>query len=244
MLWESDYEPEELRLEWFGKDATRSVAASADGTAASLRDENIKLHAIIQELRKKVFKLSNNGGYVQRVPKQIPTALRKLDDWEWLQSIDSAIAQLPRMSEEVVPSLKDTNFCKGAIKFDLHYGDCSVVASTVLGHCQSAVENIFGRHPAIFKIGLTKSPVPRWNNKVYGYLHDVHEKWTAMKILFVHSEALPAGLVEAALIQYFEGTPGCRNINRGGEGVDKNCPGPYFTYVVYRLLIPPARSCS
>ena len=244
VLWESENDPEDLRVEWFGKQAPPTVAAAVDATTASLREENVKLRGIIQELQKQVFKLSNNAEYVQRAPKKLPTMTRKLGDWDWLNNIDPSIAKLPRMMEEVVPSLKETHFGRGAIKFDLHYGNCAVVASTVLAHCQASVESIFARHPAIFKIGLTKCPVPRWNNKVYGYLHDVHEKWSSMKILFVHSEALAAGLVEAALIQYFQGVPGCRNINQGGEGVDKNCPGPYFTYVVYRVLTPPAQSCS
>ena len=243
LLWESDQDNEDLRKEWFGKTVSPAAVHAVEQT--TVQEENAKLRIIIQDLRKQVTKLSNSAEYVRRpLTNRTPTLRNKSDDWHWLHNIDQSVAQMPRMVSEVVPSLRASNFCNGCLKFDMHYGDSGVAASTVLAHCQASIENIFCRHPAIFKIGLTKSPVPRWNNNVYGYANDRYEKWAGMKVLFVHSEAFPAGLVESALIQHFQGVPGCRNVNLGGEGVDKSCPGPYFTYVVFRVLTPPARSCT
>ena len=247
VLWDSDTtdDPEELRREWFGRrpPSPRRVVQEliADSASESLREENAKLRVIIQSLKKQVSKLMTSGGYTCRVPKRPVKDLRReeLDRWYWLRNMDLQLARLPRMVDEILPSLESSNFCSDAISFHYQVGDSALVASAVLSQCQAAIENLYARHPAIFKIGLTKSPVARWGNPSYGYASDKYDKWTGMKVLFAHKEPLAAGLVESALIQHFMSVPGCRNVNPGGEGVDQNCPGPYFTYVVFRVLVPP-----
>ena len=257
LLWDSDdtCDPSALRDEWFGKHERRSstvldsqprVLACGTDKCTQLEEENTKLRQIIATLQSRLRKVAgDDGGYrkvAARGTNRYLCPASKVDPWYWLHYIDPSVASLPRMVEDIVPSLESTNFCNGAVKFNVHHGDSAVAASTVLAHCQSVIEGFYSRHPAVFKIGLTKSPVPRWNNGTYGYACDSYDKWTGMVVLFVHSEALPAGLVESALIQHFKSVPGCRNVNQGGEGVSKDCPGPYFTYVVYRVLTPPPRA--
>ena len=251
VLWdtESTDDPEELRKAWFGErpPSYKRVVPDlvAESSSDNLQEENAKLHTIIKNLKKQaqLSKPIKGDGYSCRVPKKLTNSalLQKLDRWHWLQNMDQQVAQLPRMVEEIVPSLESSNFCNDAISFDVQVGDSALVASSVLAQCQSTIEGFYARHPAIFKIGLTKSPVARWSNAAYGYAHDKYDKWSGMKVLFAHKEGLAAGLVEAALIQYFMSVPGCRNVNPGGEGVDQNCPGPYFTYVVFRVLVPPPK---
>ena len=203
----------------------------------------MKLHIIIQGLRKQLQKLTTKDVLcMYRAPTATaPIPTKVMDPWHWYRNMDQELASLPRMVQEIVPSLETTNFSSGEISFHLHLGDSATAGSAVLQHCHSIVNNLFSRHPAIFKIGLTKSPLARWQNPVYGYKNDRYDKWTGMKVIFAAKEALPAGLVESALIQHFLSVPGCRNVNPGGEGVDRSCHGPYFTYVVYRVLVPPSR---
>ena len=253
VLWdtESTDDPEELCKAWFGvrppspKQVVRDLVAESSSAHDNFQEENAKLRMIIQSLKKQVqlSKPVTGDGYCCRVPKKLTNSAlsHKLDRWHWLQNMDQQVAQLPRMVEDIVPSLESSNFCNGAITFDVQVGDSALVASTLLAQCQSTIEGFYARHPAIFKIGLTKSPVARWSNAVYGYAHDKYDKWSGMKVLFAHADGLAAGLVEAALIQYFTSVPGCRNVNPGGEGIDQKCPGPYFTYVVYRVLVPPPK---
>ena len=250
VLWETDCDPEESRQEWFGQPACLKRIAVPDtpvhvqlnDKTLLLQQENSKLRTVITGMQRQLNQSESSGGYRTEASKKRPVrSTTPVDPWHWLQMLSPDVAELPRMVEEVIPALETTKFCNGAVKFEIFSGDSAASASTLLSHCQSIVESIYSRHPAIFKIGLTKSPVPRWSNPVYGYAHDKFERWTGMRMLFLHKEALPAGLVESALIQYFRSVPGCRNSNPGGEGVDASCPGPYFVYVVYHVLTPPKR---
>ena len=64
-----------------------------------------------------------------------------------------------------------------------------------------------------------------------------------MKILAVCETSFCAGMLESALIRIFKDTPGCRNDRPGGETPSVE-NGPHFTYVVYRILLPPRRVVS
>ena len=255
VLWDSADSPEELRKEWFGarpsgSDVVATMPASVTSSSGcdhsrDSEEENAKLRVIIQGLKKQVNKLSRNDVvYTYRPPKAstLSTPAKHMDPWYWYQNMDKEVATLPRMVQEIVPSLESTNFCNGKISFNLHLGDAATAASAILHHCHSIINSLFSRHPAIFKIGLTKSPEARWDNPVYGYKNVLYEKWMGMKVIFAAREALPAGLVESSLIQHFLSVPGCRNVNPGGEGVDPRSAGPFFTYVVYRVLVPPRQS--
>ena len=248
VLWETDCDPEESRQEWFGQPACLKRIAVPEtplqlNEKGLLLQENSKLRSVITGMQRQLNLLGSSGGYRTEASQKRPAvrSTTHLDPWHWLQTLSPDVAQMPRMVEEVIPALETTKFCNGAIQFQIFSGDSAASASTLLSHCQSIIESIYSRHPAIFKIGLTKSSVPRWSNPVYGYAHDKFERWTGMRLLFLDKEALPAGLVESALIQYFKSVPGCRNDNPGGEGVDASCPGPYFVYVVYHVLTPPKR---
>ncbi|CAK9106713.1 unnamed protein product [Durusdinium trenchii] len=92
----------------------------------------------------------------------------------------------------------------------------------------------------VFKIGFTHCPHSRLRNPVFGYLGEL-QKWERMVIVFASSEAVGPAFLEAALIQKYKGTPGCRNERDGGETV-KESEGPYFTYFVYQSFKRPSNA--
>ena len=126
------------------------------------------------------------------------------------------------------------------IDFNLCAQD-DMTASRILQHCEWVVHNLSRRHPAVFKVGITENFVDRWCNKPYCYTKDKSDEWQGMTILFVARDSLACSLVESFLIHRFRGRPGCRNIQPGGESAKKS-EGPFFTYCVWRLLVPPTKS--
>lgn len=79
------------------------------------------------------------------------------------------------------------------------------VAGAVLRHCIFIIENLFLKHyPLIFKIGFTHDCVWRWSNSIYGYGH-ARDRWSNMIILHICAEPFTAAMLEAALIERFEG---------------------------------------
>ncbi|CAE7388848.1 unnamed protein product [Symbiodinium sp. CCMP2592] len=90
----------------------------------------------------------------------------------------------------------------------------------VLLHASSTIERLFDDHaPMVFKIGFTHNPAFRWANSRYGYAHDPYDRWDAMVILYLASNPHGPAMLESALIDKYGRRPGCRNINRGGDGV-------------------------
>ena len=139
------------------------------------------------------------------------------------------------MREEVIPQLESTAFAENQVMFDI----CGATQpSAILDHCELCIQALSSKYPAVFKIGITRDPVTRWQK---GYGQDTVHKWSTIKVLAVLADAVSVGFVEAALIRRFQTTPGNMNIRRGGEGVDLSGAGPYFAYVVFRNLIPPGK---
>ena len=110
----------------------------------------------------------------------------------------------------------------------------SVVAGAVLEHASNAMAKFLSQGPTVFKIGITHQPHHRWHNTVYGYKHDL-DRYQKMVLLFITADPIAAAFLEAALIDRFTATPGCRNKAKGGENLHGMC-SPYFTYVVLRCL--------
>ena len=199
-----------------------------------LKEENMQLRSIIKDLQCK-------APVISAAPSVMKPSLMKRyqkDPWHWLDSLPASIAMLPRLKAEVCTALEDSKFASGAISFDL---SPSQLASTVLGHAELVVRSFSAKHPALHKVGITNNPVQRWQNPSYGYAVDRHVSWDGMKIIFVHSSAQAVALLEASLIRLFNGSPGCRNVRMGGEGVDMQCDGPFFCYVTYKVLRPPPK---
>ena len=251
LLWD-DGEPESLPTEWISSPSATSSSnddafLDRDSMACwrqrckeeqfrntRLQDENLKLRKIISELQ-----LAEPPG-AQHLMVTKPALARKLreDPWHWLKHLPQPVLSLPRLESEIIPDLSRTNFVNGCLGFDMSSGG---VASTVLGHGELTIKSFSSKCPALHKVGITSNPVQRWLHSSYGYQQDKHVKWDGMKIIFVHSDVQAVAFLEAALIRLFHGVPGCRNVQLGGEGLKEgsNHSGPYFCYVVYKLLWPP-----
>ena len=79
-------------------------------------------------------------------------------------------------------------------------------AGVVLKHAVQVVENIFESwSPMIYKFGFSSSPKVRWENRKYGYAHD-RDKWERMVVLYLASEPWSPAMLEAALIDRYDGT--------------------------------------
>jgi len=84
--------------------------------------------------------------------------------------------------------------------------DANASAGKILHHAIGTLENLFKQEdPMIFKIGFTHDPVWRWENDIYGYSM-AKEKWTTMLILHYSREPFTPAMLEAALIEKFNGT--------------------------------------
>ena len=255
MLWD-DGDLESLKLEWLGRDAHESRVPQQLGSCCSS-----KLEAVEQQLREQIaarHELENQNAELREIIRQlkytalpvVPKAVRgsckvrssaAREPHSWLHLVPSCAKRLTRMHNDIIPALESTSYVDGCIRFDLID---SSLASSVLGHAESVIRGLSCKHPAVCKIGLASDPVRRWRHPRYGYTRDKHDHWQGMRVVFVHHQAQAVALLEASLIRTFHDTAGCRNINLGGEGIDEEGEGPYFCYIVYRLLVPPSHSAK
>ena len=104
-------------------------------------------------------------------------------------------------------------------------------AGAILTHMRNVIARVMqdfgGEGLCIFKIGITAQPLLRWE----AYRSANYLKCT---ILHVTNCIWEACWGEAALIACLEVLPGCRNIQKGGDGplhVRGDGP-PYFIYIV------------
>ena len=167
------------------------------------------------------------------VTKPAASQVLRRNPWYWLSCLPDNLRDLPRLQKEVIPDLESTGFMTSHISFDISKWK---LASELVQHCVLSIRSIYSKSPAMFKVGLTRNPCPRWSH----YVKD-STKWMEMRVLAVVPDSLSAGLLEASLIHRFQHCPGNQNIARGGEGVNFCDPGPYFVYVVFRCLIPPKK---
>ena len=91
----------------------------------------------------------------------------------------------------------------GCIRFALPaYG---ALSGRVLRRAIRQVEELFKqRKPMIWKIGYRHNPFWRWANDMYGYARD-RDKWSHMVVLYVSREPFSLSMLEAALIEKFQG---------------------------------------
>ena len=253
LLWD-DGDLESLKLEWHRRDAEDSRVLECLGSCSSS-----KLEAVEQQLKEQVAatcELEKQNADLREIIRrlkfaalpEIPKTVRGSckvrssgvqEPQAWLHFVPPRTKSLSRMHTEILPALESTNYVDGCIRFDLID---SSLASSILGHAESVVRGLSCKHPAVYKIGLASNPVRRWRHPRYGYIQDKHDHWQGMRVVFVHHEAQAVAFLEASLIRTFHETAGCRNINLGGEGIDAKGEGPYFCYIVYRLLVPPSQN--
>ena len=238
VLWESDEEDGARLHEAWSSQARPTCACrmslAAERHRCSQLEQDIQtLKLVIKDLQQKM------RDPLPAVPKLVvknpaaTSALRNGNPWYWLARLHHATGDLPRLQQEIIPDLQNTGFANSRITFDV----CEwKLASDLLDACTVTIHSLYSKHPAVFKVGITRNPVIRWST---GYAKDTSIQWTEMKVLALLPDPLSAGLVEASLIHRFEGCPGNQNIRKGGEGVDLSGEGPYFVYVVFRCLVPP-----
>lgn len=238
ILWDSDVQ--EVDPDFFG-------------TPHADQQKCMQLEREIEKLREEVNRLKKDNEML-RVPKPVPSAPRApltlqcaelISLWpkqKWLASVGVDVATCVRLTEEVLPQLEKTNNANHRITFALCESP-KATASAVLNHVEKCICDLSRKYPAVFKVGITSNPVKRWCHSQYGYALDHRESWLGMKILAACSTSFSAALIESALIRRFQGTPGCRNDKPGGETPSPE-GGPHFTYVVYKILLPPARVVS
>ena len=208
-------------------------------SAIDLQLENAQLRANLQDLQDQVQVLQDRvmaAATGPRYARDSDVELGDLGSEHWAHRLRVEVRCLPRLWAEIIPSLHDAN---GNIEMDLPLNP-KATASHVLGHAEKCIRQLSSKHPAVFKIGISRDPVARWTHPQYGYSRDRRERWQKMKVLCAFADSFSAALVESVLINKFKDTEGCRNERPGGETA---CPGdgPHFTYVTYKVLVPPAR---
>ena len=141
---------------------------------------------------------------------------------DWVSKVPADALSLPRTFE-----VMNEIACQPQIELRLRR---SPLAGVQLEHAVSVVRATINPLTR-FKIGITSSPMHRWENVAYGYRKD---KYDRMIILNVATQPDSSCMLEASLIKEFGKVRGCQNIARGGEG--KKCLLPCFTYVVVQQL--------
>lgn len=238
VLWDTD-------LEVSDQEGYQIQEVDAVQKTRRLEKENADLLAEVTHLRQENTLL--------KIPKPMPTEpsqlcrtrpelLRTWPLQRWVANLGEDVLRLPRLWQEILPQLHDSNNCSERILFDLCKSS-KATASTILSHAERTVENLFKKYPAVFKVGISSNPVKRWSHPLYGYALDKRECWLGMKILAACETSFSAALVESSLIRIFQSSPGCRNDRPGGETPSPD-EGPHFTYVVYRILLPPQKVVS
>lgn len=187
--------------------------------------------------------LANLQEQMSVLPKPLPyrhsrsELLRMWPRQTWIANLREDVVVQPRLWQEILPELHETNNCRERILFDLCKSQ-KATASSILSHAEQCIHSLSRKHPAVFKVGISSNPVRRWNHTLYGYAWDKKECWLGMKILAVCETSLSCAFLESALIRLFRNKPGCRNDRPGGESPSAD-QGPHFTYIVYNILLPP-----
>lgn len=231
-LWETD-----------DMDSSPSVFVAESGARkGELQLENLYLREQVQHLQEELNALQTRAIPTSSQGANDVGALGGSSKEPWIQSLRQDVVHLPRLGTEIIPDLLESGYGNGKVEFDIPKNP-RASASHVAKHVVDCVSKLSCKHPAVFKIGITANPIKRWKHPVYGYCLDRREKWQGMKVVSVNSSSFSAALLESFMISKFKGNLGCRNENPGGESA---CPGegPHFTYVVYRVLVPPPRVVS
>ena len=172
----------------------------------------------------------------------VPYTCKTLSQPGYLQldMFKPSVRDLPRLRELLLQGLGSD------ARVQLQLPRPSLNAGKALLSVRNKVASILSLGPTVYKIGLTGDPmfrfykVPSQTSASAGYRHDL-EQYEEMHVLFAGATWDEAALMEAVLIAEFQGRPGNRNINPGGEGRQVYDP-PYFTYIVFKsALIAPKR---
>ncbi|CAE7244235.1 UPF1 [Symbiodinium sp. CCMP2592] len=160
--------------------------------------------------------------------------------YKQLEMFKPSVRHLPRLQQLLLDGLGNDDRVKLCLPPPL------LNAGKALLSIRERVASILRLGPTVYKIGLTGDPlfrfykVPSKTNSSAGYRYDI-DQYAEMQVLFAGATWDEAALMEAVLISEFQGRPGNRNINPGGEGRQVYDP-PYFTYIVFKsALVAPKR---
>ena len=118
----------------------------------------------------------------------------------WAGKLSCGILGLPRAAQ-----------CFAAMNADPTI-DCrlpkkNALTGAILTHACTTVDSILREQgPAVYKIGYTHCPTFRMRNRLYGYVHDRHQKWQQMVVVYCSDEPVGPAFLEAALINKHKGT--------------------------------------
>ena len=130
---------------------------------------------------------------VLRTPMEPPQGNRKRKSNE--VSLETESPRLKELSSE----------CQALGCIQLRLCDLNASAGRILSHAIRITEALFKKEePLIFKFGFSHNPVWRWTNDIYGYCHS-RDKWTHMIILHYSKEPFTTAMLEAALIEKYQG---------------------------------------
>ena len=91
----------------------------------------------------------------------------------------------------------------GSIAFRLPKSNA--VAGGILRHSICTIDHLFDNFsPMIWKVGFTHNCVWRWTNTKYGYSHS-QDRWSNMVVVYVTREPQSPAMLEAALIERYQG---------------------------------------
>lgn len=140
------------------------------------------------------------------IPKT-KTQAQTLQPWKPVEQSSNPWAV--KISAEVL-KIKRTADCFAFIDEDpkielkLPKRDCNT--GFILKHACSVVDSVLKEWgPAVYKIGYTHCPKYRMHNRQFGYLHDKHQAWEKMIVLYCSHESVGPAFLEAALIHKHKG---------------------------------------
>ena len=195
VLWDDDEDADTLLMDW--NKADRSLMVRSQAMLVSEASDEVPERPDVHPVLKLDLVVDKPGLLKLR---------RTRDPWYWLQQLSQEVKGLPRLQQEVIQDLEQSHFANGKIVFDL---PTSSLASSILSHAELCIRSISSKHPALYKIGVTRNPVARWLHTGYGYKVDRKVSWERMTVLHVHSNADVVCLLEAALIRIFFNSSGC-----------------------------------
>ncbi|CAE7930987.1 unnamed protein product [Symbiodinium necroappetens] len=184
-LWETD---EVVTFEEWRASQPAVCCCGKDLQIRTLQDEIENLRALAQDLhvRLKVASLPTVPANELTVKKPALSRKQQHDSWHWLSLLPQTITELPRMQSDVIPSLQSTTFAENRVVFEL----CgATVPSAILDHCEITINSVFAKYPALYKIGITRNPVERWQ---IGYAKETHA-WSEMKVLVAVGDPVAIG---------------------------------------------------
>ncbi len=117
----------------------------------------------------------------------------------WADKISAQVLKIKRTADCFAYINEDPK-----IELKLPKRDCNT--GFILKHACSVVDAVLKEWgPAVYKLGYTHCPKYRMHNRQFGYVHDKHQTWEKMIVLYCSHESVGPAFLEAALIHKYKG---------------------------------------